>query len=297
MSKKENNSKIIKQMEDYRSSDPVVRQRAVEEIVQEHQNYVIQIINKHFAAYRHDWWEDLFQSGIVGLLESLDVYDPKKSRPTTFFHFYILHAIAAYVAEFIQGTSSHYAANLTKINRAISELEKKGNLEPTATDIAIATGLKADVVQKALEIKTASQNHLCGDDSYLDSVASEQYAQLPQEKVERDEEIAVFTDCIQALPEEEKQVIVRKYGLFDMPKQSNAQIAQATGIPIERIRSYQTSAIRMLRRNPKMRYMFKDYFHIGERKEERFLYVEPKKQILQEMDALVDEGEIEAIDP
>lgn len=291
------NSRIVRQMQDYHSSDPRVKQHAVEEIVNDHQKYVVQIINKHFAAYKRDWWEDLFQSGIMGLLESLANYDPEKSRPTTFFHFYILHSIAEYVAEFIQGTTSHYATNLTKINRAISKLEAQGKREPTIADISVVTGLKADMVRKALEVKTASQNRSCGDEGYMDSMASTQYVEQPQEKIEREEELAVFTKCILELPNAEKQVIIRKYGLFDTPKQSNAQIAEATGVPIEKIRCYQAAAIRLLRKNPKMKYMFHDYFKIHERKEDRYVFETPKKQLKQEMDALCDEEDLKAIEP
>ena len=81
-------SRIERQMREYHSEDKQIQKQAMAEIVQDHQKYISEIINRYFSAYKHDWYADMFQWGIVGLIESLPAYDPKKSKPTTFFHFF-----------------------------------------------------------------------------------------------------------------------------------------------------------------------------------------------------------------
>ena len=62
-----------------------------------------------------------------------------------------------------------------------------------------------------------------------------------------------------SLPKIERTIIVLKYGLYGYEKKSRAEIAKQTGISVAKIRYYQQSAIRKLRKNVAMKNVFSDY--------------------------------------
>lgn len=283
-------SRIERQMREYRSEDKQIQKQAMAEIVQDHQKYISEIINRYFSAYKHDWYADMFQWGIVGLIESLPAYDPEKSKPTTFFHFYILHAISRFLAKYVQGVSIHYTTTLQKINKGISDLQSRGIEEPSLTDISVEVGMRVNTIKKMLEIKKTSQVHIYGDDAYLDSLVHD-FQDSPEIAVEQNEKYQTLIEAISSLPKNEQLVLIYKYGLFDQPKLTNAQIAQKTGIPNDQIRACTNSAVQLLRRNPRLRRLFTDY--AAKVTQEGVSFGETFESANNQMDDLVDSDEIE----
>lgn len=280
---------IFLQMEMYHSDDKKLQAQAIDEIVSDHRKYISFIINKHFRNYQSAWWEDMFMAGVEGLLEALPKYDPYQSKPTTFFHFYILHKISAFVAEFVQGTTTHYANLLTKINRAVAELEKEGNTMPSAADISMKTDLPIENIAKALEVKTASQMANYESEEYLDSMSYDINCN-PEMLTDQRERNQALTNSVMKLPYNEREVIIREFGLFGRPKQSNKTINEETGIPIDKIRYYSQSAFRKIRNDLKVQSTFTDYiepFDFGS------VPIIPEKAAFQAMTELVDPDDIE----
>ena len=101
----EQESRIVRQMKDYHSGNDELRQKAIDEIVADHSPYIHRVINHWFPTFRKEYGEDMFQEGAMGIIKGLEKYDPAQSKPTTFFHYYILHDITEYIAKIIHGTS------------------------------------------------------------------------------------------------------------------------------------------------------------------------------------------------
>lgn len=255
---KEQESKIIRQMRDYHSGNDELRRKAVDEIVADHSPFIYRIINQHFSSFKPEYAQDMYQHGVLGILEALKKYDPAKSRPTTFFHFYVIHEISTFVAENVHCTTAYCASSIKTVNRAIRDLEKEGKTDPTATDISMVTGMRVDAVKRALDAKVISQPHSCGDESYLDSLLST-YQDGPDMALEASERIDTLKQAIIALPQIERTVIILKYGLFGYEKTAHSDIAKITGVSVAKIRYYQQSAIRILRKNSAMKSVFSDY--------------------------------------
>ena len=254
----EQESRIVRQMKDYHSGNEELRQKAIDEIVADHSPYIHRVINHWFPTFRKEYGEDMFQEGAMGIIKGLEKYDPAQSKPTTFFHYYILHDITEYIAKIIHGTSAYCASTIKTINRAIQQLESDGNTDPTPTDLAIVAGMRIDAVKRAMDARLVSQTHSCGDEEYMDSLLST-CQEGPDAALEEKERTDTLRQAIMSLPKIERTIIVLKYGLYGYEKKSHAEIAKQTGISVAKIRYYQQSAIRKLRKNVAMKNVFSDY--------------------------------------
>lgn len=262
-----NNSRerIKEQMIRYRSDDPAVRAKALEEILDDHKKFITHIINKHFSSYKNQWFEDLYSCGVIGLIESLPKYDPERGLPTTHFTRYMLHEMYDFVAKFVQQTTTHYASKLAVINRAIAEMEREGIENPNIVDIAMRTGIKPEIVMKALAIQTAAQSKSIESEEYISNLMSD-YREQPDEVAERKEGIEIMYSAIMNLPEKMREVVLRRNGLMGYQPQSNEVISRETGIPPGQIRRIYAKALKLLRESE-----MKDFYSSGQpiaRKEE-----------------------------
>lgn len=83
-------------------------------------------------------------------------------------------------------TTTHYAAKLTAINRAIHDLEAEGIENPTVIDISMKTGIKPEIILKALSIQTATQSASFESEEFLNSKMTD-FQKTPDEVVEMNE--------------------------------------------------------------------------------------------------------------
>ncbi len=261
--KKIYNSTIKEQMKMYHSGDPEKRKKAIEEIVTENQKLVSFIIDKHFKSFKYNYyWEDLFQQGILGIIESLEKYDPELATPSTYFTFFIIHQLSEYCNSFIKGRSSHYSAKIKKINVARSQLEAVGIMFPTPADLAIQTGLKIDQVMKTLEVETRTSYISLQSEEYINEYLTD-YVKGPDELYEEEEKIQLLHKAIEDLPFIEREVVLRKFGLNCEKPQTNVMISKAVCISPSEVRNRLQNAMKMLRKNPNLCDYFPDYANIA----------------------------------
>ena len=100
--------------------------------------YVEDMITSRFPTYRIMHREELYQAGMIGILQAFPKYDQSKAKPTTFFKPYILHEMVKYVSEEIMGTTIYYGMAETKINDFERSHEGKSF---TIKDIMLNTNL------------------------------------------------------------------------------------------------------------------------------------------------------------
>lgn len=248
--------RIKEQMLRYHSDDPVVKMKAVEEILEDHKKFITHIINKHFHSYKNQWYEDLYSCGVIGLIESLSKYDPDKSMPTTHFGRYIIHEIYDFIAKFVNQTTTHYASKLAVINKTIVELERDGVENPTVIGVSMRSGIKPEIILKALSIQTSAQNKSLESEEFISSQLTD--TQLsPDEIVERRETLEALYCAIYNLPPNMREVVLRRNGLGGYETQSNEVINRETGIPTNQIRRIYAKALKQLRESD-MQHFFQD---------------------------------------
>ncbi len=252
------NAEIREQIIRYHDGDANEKKKVSEEILNENKPLVDYIINKCYSTFK-GYYDDLRQVGYIGILEAIPKYDPDKSEPSTFFTFYIKHNLSEYCNRFITQVSSHYANKLKAIRKAKAALEMK-NMEVTALNIAMFTGLKVDVVHKILEAELYGQTKNCSSESFMDEIVNN-YQPGPEELFEEEEKTRVLVAAINNLPSVEKEVLIRKFGLFETPAKSNGEIAEEVGVPVNQVRRYVQKAIIRLRDDANLKYMFPDYIN------------------------------------
>jgi len=241
------NERIIEQMARYNSADSVIKAKAIEDIVEDHRRFITHIINKHFSSYVIKHFEDMFSHGVVGLLEALPRFNPEKSKPTTFFGPYIIHEIFNYIGVFLGQMTQHYAAKLSKINKARTELISDGIEDPTVMDLAMKSGLKPEVVMKAISMQAAGQTQSFSSDEYFfDTMEADSNLQPDTQLIMKEGKDTIY-EALDGLPDKMREVVMRKLGLGEYSPQSNEQISKAVGVVPGSVRQIYNHAIERLR--------------------------------------------------
>ena len=240
----------------YHSGNEHEKEKALEEILEENAPLVDFVINKYYPSFKK-YYQDLRQVGYIGIIEAVPNYDPDKGAPATFFTIYIKHNISEYCNNFVQQITPHYANKIKIINETKTQLLSLG-LDITPANISMVSGLRLDVVIKSLNAETMSQQKNCPSESYMDGLMTE-FAPGPEDSFEKEEQMNILTTAIQELPNEQREVIIRKYGLFGTEPENNAEISKHTGISVTSIRKYLQKAMVTLKSNESLRAMFPNY--------------------------------------
>lgn len=292
MTKSERQERIRRQMKTYHGTE-AEKMQAIDEIVNENISLIVDIINKHYPSYKRDYFEDLKQEGVVGLLESLEVFDPEKGALATIATFYIIHHINDYISRYIHGVRPHYNRYIKRVRAAIDELERRGNTNPSLVDISILSELSVAEVRRAMDVYNKAQLQSYDSEEYLDSMVTNTQMS-PDEVYEDQEKHEILSAAMSELTEQEMIVICMKYRIGNyasLKKQpSNQEIAQESGIPLHMIRSITQQALRKLRNNRELSSLFNSQPQMDY---DPPIAVAPLKSAEMEANYLLDDSDIE----
>ena len=222
-----------------------IMKNSKEKMIEKLDMFVYYIIGRNFSTFKR-FTKDLYQEGILGILKGFDAYNPEKSKPTTYFYIYIVHEMTEFVNLNVNKTTSHYAANIVKVKKAINHFEKAGR-DWTIKDIAQETGISAETITQALNIMESSNEMHYETTDYLDAQISKRNPS-PEEEYIKNEISQMLQDSIDTLDINEANVIRLKYGLSGEEPMSYKNIAARLGIQIDKIKKYHSAGIRKLRR-------------------------------------------------
>ena len=196
---------------------------------------------------------DLVEEGNLGLIHAVGKFDPERGfRFSTYATWWIRQSIERALMNQVRTIRLpvHVTKELNRYLRAQRELAQKLDRDPSPEDIAALVECPVADVRRSLQLgeRVDSVDALrnTGDRSLLETVADEQQID-PCEHTQQIDLLAKLFDQLAQLPEPEREIVARRFGLDGHEPQTLEQVGKAVGLTRERVRQTQIRALAALR--------------------------------------------------
>lgn len=231
-----------------KAGDMKARQRLIEKNLR----LVISVAKKYRGMGMP--FEDLIQEGNIGLMKAIEKFDPDRGwRFSTYATWWIRQAVQRSVAD--KGRTIrvpvHMGDKIRKMARAYNELATEKESEPTDEEVAARLEWPVEqvrVVKDAMSDATSLNQPLGADTDATEvgELVEDERASEVAGTVIGEMEMDWLSGAIENLPERQRLVLVKRYGLGDETPATLAQLSDELGISRERVRQVQREAERML---------------------------------------------------
>jgi RNA polymerase primary sigma factor len=205
-------------------------------------------------------FEDLIQEGNLGLIKATDRFDPEMGhRFSTYATWWIRQAVQRAVADKgrVVRLPVHTGEKARKVARVRNELSAERGREPTDEEIAESLGWAAREVNALVGLlsdATSLDRSVGAEDGApeLGELVEDERASEAPDAVIREMENDRLRETIERMPDRERRVLVRRYGLDDQEPATLAAVGTELGVTRERVRQLQRNAERQLRERTKL---------------------------------------------